>query len=226
MDDTAQLAEDLGEYGAQLPVGALEPRISAGPRYQDLSAFKMPPHFRGRSPWVVQIWWIVQDTIFRWSPVVLYGWRSFLLRLFGANIGQNVKLRSSVRVTYPWKLTIGDNVWAGDDCVFYNLAPIKLGSNVALAHSVYLCTGLHDYSRIDFPIDAKPIEIEDEVWLTNDVFVGPGVTVRRGCVVGTRSTVLSDLPGAMICYGSPAAAVKTRPSQTPTAAQLSPDGHP
>ncbi len=181
------------------------------PIYQDLRLFTMPAGFRGGPAWKVQIWWIVQDTLFRWSPTVFYRWRSFLLRLFGAQIGDNVRLRSTVRVTYPWKLSLADNVWVGDDCVFYNLAEISLGSQVALAHGVYLCTGLHDYSRIDFPIDAKPITVEDEVWLTNDVFIGPGVRIGRGCVVGTRSTVLKDLPSGMLCHGSPARPVKRRP---------------
>ena len=180
------------------------------PKFQDLSRSRVPPDFRGRSPWIVQLWWIVQDTLFRWSPQVCYGWRSSLLRLFGARLGSNVKIRSTTRVTYPWKLVAEDNVWVGDDCVLYNLGPITLGSNVALAHRVYLCTGLHDYTRIDFPISAKPIVIEDEVWLTNDVFVAPGVTIGRGSVVGARSSVFHNLPEGMICYGTPAEPSKPR----------------
>jgi putative colanic acid biosynthesis acetyltransferase WcaF len=180
------------------------------PRFQDLSLFQVPPEFRGRSPWAVQLWWLVQDTLFRWSPQVCFGWRRFLLRVFGAQLGRNVKIRSTARVTYPWRLTAGDNVWVGDDCVLYNLGPITLGSNVALAHGVYLCTGLHNYTRLEFPMYAKPIVIEDEVWLTNDVFVAPGVTIGRGSVVGARSTVFNSLPGGMVCFGTPAAAKRLR----------------
>ena len=179
-------------------------------QYQDLSLFRMPAGFRGRSAVVVQIWWIVQATFFRMSPQILYGWRNFLLRAFGATIGKAVRIRSTTRVTYPWKLTIGDYVWVGDDCVFYNLGEIVLGSHVAVANDVYFCTGLHDYRRIDFPIGEKPIRIEDEVWIPNDVFIGPGVTVGKGSIVGARSTVLNDLPGGMICYGNPAKAIKPR----------------
>jgi putative colanic acid biosynthesis acetyltransferase WcaF len=156
------------------------------PVYQDLSLFVLPKGFRGRSAFTVQLWWIIQDTLFRLSPQALFGWRVFLLRCFGAKLGKNVRIRPTVRVNFPWKLSIGDNVWVGDDCIFYNLAHISLGSNVALAHSVYLCTGLHDYTQVEFPISAQPIRVEDQVWLTNDIFVGPGVTVGRGCVVGTR----------------------------------------
>jgi putative colanic acid biosynthesis acetyltransferase WcaF len=179
-------------------------------QYQDLSRFHMPKEFRGKSPAFVQIWWLVQDTFFRMSPQIFYGWRNFLLRCFGAKIGKKVQIRSTTRVTYPWKLTIGDYVWVGDDCVFYTLGEIVVGSHVAIAHDVYFCTGLHDYQKIDFPIGQKPIRIEDEVWLPNDVFIGPGVTIGMGSIVGARSTVLDDLPPGMICYGNPAKAVKPR----------------
>ena len=184
-------------------------------QYQDLSRFHMPKGFRGRSPVLVQIWWIVQDTLFRMSPQVFYGWRNFLLRLFGAKIGEKVQIRSTTRITYPWKLAIGDYVWVGDDCVFYSLGEISVGSHVAIAHDVYFCTGLHDYTKIDFPIGQKPIRIEDEVWIPNDVFIGPGVTIGKGSIVGARSTVLDDLPPGMICYGNPAKAIKPRKKPSP-----------
>ena len=170
----------------------------------------MPSDFRGRSAIVVQIWWIVQDTLFRMSPQVCYRWRNLLLRIFGARIGKKVQIRSTTRVTYPWKVTIGDYVWVGDDCVFYSLDEIVVGSHVAIAHDVYFCTGIHDYQELTFCILRKPIYIEDEVWIPNDVFVGPGVTIGNGSVVGARSTVLHDLPPGMVCFGNPARPVKSR----------------
>ncbi len=181
-------------------------------KYQDLSRFKVPPGFRGKSQWVVQIWWLVQAILFRPSPQFLYAWRNFLLRLFGAKIGKDVKIRSSVKITYPWKLSIGDYSWVGDDCDLYTLGHIDIGKNVAIAHRVYLCTGTHDYTTIEFDILAKDVIIEDEVWIPNDVFVGPGVTIGFGSVIGARSTVLHSLPAGMICYGNPAKAHRPRAS--------------
>ncbi|MFI5107219.1 MAG: putative colanic acid biosynthesis acetyltransferase [Terriglobales bacterium] len=180
------------------------------PKVQDLSSFRVPSGFRGRSAIVVQLWWIVQATLFRLSPQVLYGFRSFLLRLFGARIGKGVLIRPSARITYPWHLEIGDHCWVGDDSVLYNLGKITIGNDVAIAHRVYLCTGLHDYEDPQFSIAASPITIEDEVWLPNDIFVGPGVTIGRGCVVGARSTVLRDLPEMMLCAGYPAKPIRPR----------------
>jgi putative colanic acid biosynthesis acetyltransferase WcaF len=181
------------------------------PDYQRLSSFRLPGGFRGRSAVAVQVWWLVQDTLFRWSPQFMFSWRVALLRAFGAKIGVGVKIRSTVRVTYPWNLTVGDNVWIGDDCVLYDLGKISIGSDVALAHGVYLCCGSHDYRVSHFPIIAMDITVEDQVWLPNEVFVGPGVTIGRGCVVGARSTVLSSMPAGMICVGTPAKPVRRRP---------------
>lgn len=180
------------------------------PQYQDLSKHKVPCSFRGKNKFIVQLWWITQSTLFAWSPQILYGWRRFLLRLFGAKIGNGVLLRPSVKITYPWKVSIGDNSWVGDDTVLYSLGEIHIGRNVSIAHRDYFCTGLHDIHSITFDIGQKPIIIEDECWIPNDVFVGPGVTIGKGTVVGARSTVLKDLPDGMICYGNPAKPIKKR----------------
>lgn len=180
------------------------------PIYQNLALHKVPTHFRGRSKFVVQLWWLVQGSLFAWSPQIFYGWRRFLLRLFGANIGKNVLIRPSAKFTYPWKVSIGENSWVGDECVFYSLGEIHIGRNVSIAHRDYFCTGLHDIHSLSFDIAQNPIVIEDECWIPNDIFVGPGVTIGRGTVVGARSTVLKDLPEGMICYGNPAKPIKKR----------------
>lgn len=179
-------------------------------QYQDLSRFKVPSHFRGKGLIYTQLWWFVQGSLFKFSPKFMYGFRCFLLRLFGATIGRRVLIRPSAIVTYPWKLTVGDNSWIGDDAVIYNLGQIDIGSNVAIAHRVYLCTGNHDIDKVTFDIGAKPIVIEDEVWLPNDVFIGPGVTIGRGSVIGARSSVFADMPAGMVCFGYPCVPVKKR----------------
>ena len=92
---------------------------------QDLSKFKLPQNFRGRNAFTVQLWWLVQGTFFRMSPQFMYGFRRFLLRLFGAKIGKKVIIRPSVKITYPWKLSIGDSSWIGDDVDLYTLGNIE-----------------------------------------------------------------------------------------------------
>jgi putative colanic acid biosynthesis acetyltransferase WcaF len=180
------------------------------PQYQDLSKFEVPPGFRGKDVIRVQLWRSAQATLFRLSPRVMYGFRRLLLRAFGAHIGRGVLIRPTATVTYPWNLTVGDYSWLGDDTVVYNLAPVDIGANVAIAHRVYLCTGYHSITRLTFDIGGSPILVGDEAWLADDVFVGPGVSIGRGAVIGARSSVFKDMPEGMVCHGSPCRPEKRR----------------
>lgn len=184
---------------------------------QDLSGFSVPKGFRGGSAIKVQLWWAVQATLFAWSPQIAYRWRAFLLRLFGARIGKGVIIRPSVKITYPWKLTLGDDAWVGDDAVLYTLGDIVIGANTVISQKCYLCTGSHDYLSAHFDIHATPIVIGEKCWLATDVFVAPGVTIGDATVVGARSSVFSALPADSICRGNPAKAVRPRRPATQAA---------
>lgn len=179
-------------------------------KVQDLERFSLPPNFRGRSGLTVQLWWLVQATLFRGSPQLLYGFRRGLLRLFGAQIGKGVRIRPSVSIPYPWKLKIGDHSWIGDNVVLYTFAEITIGNDAVVSQKSYLCAGTHDYHSPSFDIQALPIVIEDEAWLAADVFVAPGVTIGKGTVVGSRSSVFTSLPAMMVCVGSPARPIHAR----------------
>jgi putative colanic acid biosynthesis acetyltransferase WcaF len=180
-------------------------------KFQDLSTARMPEGFRGRPAWFVQFWWIIQSLFFHTSPQFMYGWRRFLLRTFGAQIGKGVLIRPSASVTYPWKLRIGDFSWIGDGVTLYTLGEITIGDNSVVSQHSYLCTGSHDYTQTTFDLYAVPIHIEPEVWVAANVFVGPGVTIGRGIIVGTSSVVLNDVPAGIICAGNPLTLIRPRP---------------
>ena len=177
---------------------------------QDLQAFRLPPDFRGRPAWVVQLWWIVQATLFRLSPQAFYGWRRFLLRRFGCSVGKGVLIRPTAEITYPWKVFIGDHSWIGDGVTLYSLGEIHIGSNAVVSQRSYLCAASHDIESPGFDIYDRPIFVADEVWIAADVFVAPGVRIGRGAVVGARSAVHHDLPAFMVCFGNPAQPVRPR----------------
>lgn len=195
------------------PAGGADPE---GRPVQDLSRFRVPAGFRGRSALTVQLWWIVQLTLFAWSPQPFYRWRAFLLRLFGAQVGTGVVIRPSARFTYPWKVTIGDNVWIGDRAQIYSLHPVEIGDNVCVSQDCYLCTGSHDLRAVDFRYDCAPITIADEAWLAAGCFVGPGVSVGRGAVAGARSVVMKALDPMMIYVGHPARVIGPRRTRKST----------
>jgi len=178
--------------------------------YQNLKTFRMSKGLRGKSKFIVQSWRMVQGALFRLSPQFMYGWRRFLLRLFGAIIGENVLIRPSVKILYPWKLIVGDWSWIGDEVTLYNMETINIGENCVISQKSYLCTSSHDHTKSSFDIFAQPIDIKNETWIASDVFIAPGVTIGHGTVVGFRSTVNEDLPPQMVCYGNPAKPIKPR----------------
>ncbi|GLI06379.1 colanic acid biosynthesis acetyltransferase WcaF [Paenibacillus tyrfis] len=175
-----------------------------------LDLYNQDWYSRGRSNAVVLLWWFVQGTLFRFSLHNMYGWRRFLLRLFGAKIGQGVQVRATAKFTYPWKVTIGDYSWIGDNVEFYSLDRIEVGEHCVVSQHCYLCTGSHDMTDEAFGLVVRPIVIRDGAWIASDVFVYPGVTVGVMGVVAARSTVIKDVPANQVFAGTPAKFVKER----------------
>ncbi|MGY5451692.1 WcaF family extracellular polysaccharide biosynthesis acetyltransferase [Agarivorans sp. MS3-6] len=178
--------------------------------YQLLDKFPSPASMRGRKAIVVQLWWLIQSTLFGLSPQFMFAWRRCLLRAFGASVGQHVKVRPSARITYPWKLTLGDHAWVGDDVVLYNWSEITIDSHAVVSQRSYLCTGTHLYDDPKFTLVSAPIHVKSQAWVATDCFISPGVTIGEGAVIGARSSVFKDMPDGMICAGSPAKPVKPR----------------
>lgn len=178
--------------------------------YQNLKSYKTPKNFRGKSGVVVQLWRVVYVVFFKNSPQIMYGWRRFLLRSFGATIGKKVIIRPTAQITYPWKLTLGDYSWIGDEVALYTLGPITVGANAVISQRSYICTGTHDYNSESFDIIAHPITIGEKCWIATDVYVAPGVSIGNGTVVGARSSVFKDIPAGKVCIGTPAVIIKDR----------------
>ncbi len=164
----------------------------------------------GKSKLFVSLWFLCQETFFRFSPIPFYGFRRWLLRLFGCKIGQGVVIRPRTRLHYPWRIEIGDWTSIGDDAWLYSIAPIKIGSHSVISQKSFLCTAGHDYDDPNFKTTTAAIVIGDGVWLAADVFVAPGVTIGESAVIGARSSVFHDMPARMICYGHPCVAIRPR----------------
>ena len=177
---------------------------------QNLSNFKIPKKFRGASIVKVQLWWFIYSFFFKPSPQFMYAWRRTLLRLFGAEIGRKVIIRSSAEIIYPWKVSIGENSWIGDRVVLYSLGNIKIGNDTVIPQECYLCSGTHKYNSDDFDIMSKDIIIGSKCWIATDVFIAPGIIIGDAAIVGARSSVFTNLDSQKIYVGSPAKFLKER----------------
>jgi putative colanic acid biosynthesis acetyltransferase WcaF len=169
------------------------------------------PHPRGEVLWR-WLWALVQATLFRWSPRPLHGFRTRLLRIFGADIPEpsRVVIFPTARITYPWRLTLAPRSMVGPYVTLYNLGHVTLQRGANISQNCHLCAGTHDFNRWDMPLVTAPITIGENAWLGADVFVGRGVTVGELCVVGARSVVVKDLPPRMVCAGHPCRPLKPR----------------
>ncbi len=155
-------------------------------------------------------WGVVQATLFRFSPRPLHAWRTLLLRLFGAKLHPTARVYPRCRVWGPWNLTMGERATLADDVDCYCVAPIRVGARTTISQYAYLCAATHDFEDRTFPLCPMPITVGADCWLAADVFVGPGVTIADGVVVGARSSVLKDLPAWKVCTGTPAAPIRER----------------
>ncbi len=133
--------------------------------------------------------------------------RDRLLRELVAEVGDGVVVRPPFRCDYGNHITIGARTFVNYDCVFLDVAPIRIGAACQIATGVQLVTPTH-------PIDpeprrlgweaAEPITIGDNVWLGSGVIVGPGVTIGDDTVVGAGAVVMRDLPAGVVAVGVPA----------------------
>ena len=168
---------------------------------RSLAGFQGHGYDKGRPRAVQAAWFAVQNLIFWkwWLPASV---RPKLLRAFGAQVGDNVFIRHRVRVLWPWKLTVGDNTWIGEDAWILNLEPVTIGHDVCVSQGVFLCTGSHDMSSPTFEYDNGPIAIADEAWLGAQAMILRGVTVGKGSVVAARCKVSADVPTGSLLTSS------------------------
>lgn len=133
-----------------------------------------------------------------------------MLRLFGATVGKHVNIYSTATVYMPWNLTIGDWSAIGEYAFIYNLGPITIGNRVTISQRAHLCAGTHDYRKPSLPLLKPPIIIHDQAWICADAYVGPGLTVGEGAIVGARAVVVKNVEPWMIVGGNPAKPIKKR----------------
>jgi putative colanic acid biosynthesis acetyltransferase WcaF len=157
------------------------------------------------------LWGVVWLLFFRPSPRPLHAWRRLLLRLFGAQLGRHVNVYPNVKIWAPWQLVIGDKVGIADGVTLYNMALMEIGDRCVVSQGAHLCAGSHDIDSVNFQLIAKPIVLEREVWVCAEAFVGPGVKIAEGCVLGARAVLVKSIVEPWSVWaGNPAMMKKMR----------------
>ncbi|MGY1740233.1 MULTISPECIES: hypothetical protein [unclassified Blastococcus] len=128
--------------------------------------------------------------------------RRAVLVAFGARIGRGVRLRPRLRVRFPWKLSIGDRSWIGEDVWLHNQDELAIGSDAVISQGTFITTGSHAVRR-DMALLTRPVLISDGAWVTAQCIVLGGSRIGTSAVVTPGTVVNGDVPeGAVFGHRS------------------------
>lgn len=156
------------------------------------------------------VWSITWALLASWTPPPLHGWRRLILRLFGAKIGRGARIYGSVRIWYPPNLELGDYAVLGWNVNCYCQGKVVLEDYATVSQYSHLVAGTHNIDDPNFQLFTKPIRICRHAWVASDAFVGPGVTIGEGAVLGGRAVAFKSLDPWTVYVGNPARAVRRR----------------
>lgn len=137
--------------------------------------------------------------------------RQLLDELLGG-IGEGSELRPPLYCDYGRHITIGARTFVNFGLTALDVARITIGDDVQIGPNVQLLTPTHPVEpgpRRDKWEAAKPVVIEDNVWLGGGAIVLPGVTVGANSVVGAGAVVTRSLPPNVVAVGNPARVIRT-----------------
>lgn len=133
-----------------------------------------------------------------------------LLKIFGAKLGSNITIKPSVNIKYPWRLSIGNNVWIGENVWIDNLADVVIGNNVCISQGAMLLCGNHNYKKTTFDLMVGNIVLKEGSWVGAQSIVCPNVTLHENSILTVGSVAVHDLEANGIYQGNPAKKIRER----------------
>lgn len=165
---------------------------------------------RGASKLKLFAWYFCKMSIFL-TPIPFPNFvKRKILIMFGATIGKGLVLKPRVNIHFPWKLTIGTDVWIGEEVFILNFETATIGNNVCISQRAFLCGGNHDYRDPSMSYRNGTIDLLDGCWVGAQTFIGPGVRIGVDSIVSAGSVVTKSVEGNGIYRGNPAEFVGNR----------------
>ncbi|TRX40118.1 LbetaH domain-containing protein [Flavobacterium restrictum] len=156
------------------------------------------------------LWRIASLFLFKpFSLPFFNAWRIFLLRCFGAKLGDNCNVYSSTYIPSPKNLIMGVHSTLGPE-VKLHFGKTIIGSKVTVSQRTYLCSATHDTASINTPLLTGVITINDFVWIASEAFIMTNITIGEGAIVGARAVVFKNVDSWSIVGGNPAKFIKSR----------------
>ena len=164
----------------------------------------------------LRVAWAFGRWLMRLSPYPCYAWRRWVLRLFGARVGAQVRVTASTYIYMPWNVEIDDWAAIGTDVFIYSLGTVRIGARATVSYRSHVCAGTHDFADPTLPLLKPPVIIEEDAWVGTEAFIGPGLTVGRGAIVAARAVVVKSVAPYTMVGGHPAKVIGQRPPMKPS----------
>jgi len=156
------------------------------------------------------LWYIIKVLFFLTALPYPSSFKVWLLKSFGAKVGNGVVLKPRINIHFPWKLVIGNHVWIGEEAFLLNFEMLSIGNNVCISQRSFLCGGNHDFRNLEMPFRNGPITLKDGCWVGACCFIGPNVTIGEDTVITVGSVVTSDQGQALVVTQPPKYTSKPR----------------
>ncbi|MFN8708127.1 MAG: WcaF family extracellular polysaccharide biosynthesis acetyltransferase [Planctomyces sp.] len=163
--------------------------------FRELRHYKNSDYSPGRKTLVLLIWYYFSLLCMENGLFPISRAKVFLLRIFGAKIGAGVVIKPNVRIKFPWRLTVGDHCWIGQEVWIDNLANVTLESDVCISQGAYLCTGSHDHRSPTFELKVAPILVKHGAWIAAKAIILQGAVIEAGEVVSAGAVVGKRVSG-------------------------------
>ncbi len=176
----------------------------------DLSKYNNAFYQPGGTPLKRFLWYFTNILFFKnaWNPCNRL--KIELLKMFGAKLGSNITIKPSVNIKYPWRLSIGNNVWIGENVWIDNLANVDIGNNVCISQGAMLLCGNHNYKKTTFDLMVGNIVLKEGSWVGAQSTVCPNVTLHENSILTVGSIAIHDLEANGIYQGNPANKIRER----------------
>lgn len=148
--------------------------------------------------------------------------KTAILRELLGDMGENVAIDTPFHCDYGKNIFLGNDVIINMNCTFVDNKPIKIGNRVLIASNVQIYTSAHpvlpqerlvsdwkEEGTVFFRTYARPVEVQDNVWIGGGSIILPGVTIGQNSVIGAGSVVNHSIPANCVAVGSPCRVIRS-----------------
>lgn len=142
--------------------------------------------------------------------IPLHHVRRFFYRIAGIKIGKGSSIHTGARFYNPSGIKIGKDTIIGENAVLDGREKLTIGDHVDIASEVMIYNSEHDVHSDDFHAVSGPVVVENYVFIGPRAIILPGVTLKKGAVIGAGAVVTRDVEENMIVGGVPAKVIGER----------------